>query len=147
VRAARLQRSFESELERNGEITCLVCRFCPPKGNWNNHETLVRIVDKPAKIRIWRFPEFSLLPIQWVRRALSPGLKRGRGVILTTHPLLVPRLRKSRSYTSSHPNEPLWSVTGPLCLLPFTASKTGILSGNHSLPSEVIKVSVTDTFV
>jgi hypothetical protein len=32
-----------------------------------------------------------------------PGVKRGRGVMLTTHPLLVPRLRKSRSYTSCHP--------------------------------------------
>jgi hypothetical protein len=37
-------------------------------------------------------------------------------VILTTHPLLVPRLRKSRSYTSCHPNAPIWSVTGPLYL-------------------------------
>jgi hypothetical protein len=36
--------------------------------------------------------------------------------MLTTHPLLVPRLRKSRSYTSSHPNAPLWSVTGPFYL-------------------------------
>jgi hypothetical protein len=50
-------------------------------------------------------------PVQWV-----PGVKRGRSVMLTTHPLLVPRLRKSRSYTSSHPNAPLWSVTGPLYL-------------------------------
>jgi hypothetical protein len=37
------------------------------------------------------------------RGALSPGVKRGRGAMLTTHPLLVPRLRKSRSYTSCHP--------------------------------------------
>jgi hypothetical protein len=36
--------------------------------------------------------------------------------MLTTHPLLVPRLRRSRSYTSCHPNAPLWSVTGPLYL-------------------------------
>jgi hypothetical protein len=43
-----------------------------------------------------------------------PGVKRGRGVMLTTHPLLVPRLKKSRSYTSCHPNAHLWSVTGPL---------------------------------
>jgi hypothetical protein len=42
------------------------------------------------------------------------GSKAGRGVILTTHPLPVPRLRKSRSCTSCHPNAPLWSVTGPL---------------------------------
>jgi hypothetical protein len=39
--------------------------------------------------------------------------------MLTTHPLLVPRLRKSRSYTSCHPDAPLWSVTGPLYILPF----------------------------
>jgi hypothetical protein len=37
-------------------------------------------------------------PIQWVQ-----GVKRGRGVMLTTHPHLMPRLRMSRSYTSSHP--------------------------------------------
>jgi hypothetical protein len=36
--------------------------------------------------------------------------------MLTTHPLPVPRLRKSRSYTSCHSNAPLWSVTGPLYL-------------------------------
>jgi hypothetical protein len=36
--------------------------------------------------------------------------------MLTTHPLLVPRLRKSRRYTSCQPNAPLWSVTGPLYL-------------------------------
>jgi hypothetical protein len=42
-------------------------------------------------------------PVQWVPGVLSPGIKRGRGVMLTTHPHLVPRLRMSRSYTSSHP--------------------------------------------
>jgi hypothetical protein len=35
---------------------------------------------------------------------LFPGLKRGRGVTLTTHPHLVPRSRMSRSYTFSSPN-------------------------------------------
>jgi hypothetical protein len=30
-------------------------------------------------------------PVQWVPGVLSPGLKRGRGVTLTTHPHLVPR--------------------------------------------------------
>jgi hypothetical protein len=34
----------------------------------------------------------------------SPGVKSGRGVTLTTHPYLVPRLRMSRSYTSSPPS-------------------------------------------
>jgi hypothetical protein len=32
-----------------------------------------------------------------------PGVKRGRGVTLTIHPHLVPRLRMSRSYASSSP--------------------------------------------
>jgi hypothetical protein len=35
--------------------------------------------------------------------ALSPGVKRGRGVMLTAHPLLVPRSSKSRSCTSCRP--------------------------------------------
>jgi hypothetical protein len=42
-------------------------------------------------------------PIQWVSGVLSPGVKCGQGVTLTTHPHLVPRLSKSRSYTSSPP--------------------------------------------
>jgi hypothetical protein len=42
-------------------------------------------------------------PIQWVPVALYPGANCGRGVMLTAHPLLGPRLRKSKSYTSCHP--------------------------------------------
>jgi hypothetical protein len=42
-------------------------------------------------------------PIQWVPGVLSPRVKRGRGVTLTTHPHLVPRLSMSRSYTSLPP--------------------------------------------
>jgi len=42
-------------------------------------------------------------PVQWVPGVLSPGVKRGRGVTLTTHPYLVPRSWMSRSYTSSPP--------------------------------------------
>jgi hypothetical protein len=30
-------------------------------------------------------------PVQWVPVVISPGVKRGRGVTLTTHPHLVPR--------------------------------------------------------
>jgi hypothetical protein len=43
-------------------------------------------------------------PVQWVPGVLSPGVKRGRGVKLTTQPHLVPRSRMSRSYTSSPPS-------------------------------------------
>jgi hypothetical protein len=39
--------------------------------------------------------------VQWVPGVLFSGVKRGRGVMLTTHPHLVPRLSMSRSYTSS----------------------------------------------
>jgi hypothetical protein len=42
-------------------------------------------------------------PVQWVLGVLSPGVKCGRGTMLTTHPHLVPRLRMSRSHTSSLP--------------------------------------------
>jgi hypothetical protein len=42
-------------------------------------------------------------PVQWVPGVLYPGLKRGRGVTLTTHPQIVPRSRMSRSYTSYFP--------------------------------------------
>jgi hypothetical protein len=43
-------------------------------------------------------------PVQWLPGVLSPGLKRGQGVTLTTHFHLVPRSRMSRSYTSSLPS-------------------------------------------
>jgi hypothetical protein len=40
-------------------------------------------------------------PFQWVPGVLSPGVKRGWGVTLTTHSHLVPRSRISRSSSSS----------------------------------------------
>jgi hypothetical protein len=42
-------------------------------------------------------------PVQWVPGILSPGVKRGRGVMLTIYPHPVSWLRMSRSYTSSPP--------------------------------------------
>ena len=39
-----------------------------------------------------------------------PGVKYGRGVLLTTHPLLVPRSWKSRAI----PLPNLWAKTGPV---------------------------------
>jgi hypothetical protein len=42
-------------------------------------------------------------PVQWVPGLLSPGVKGGRGVTLTTHPHLVPRSWMSRSCNSSPP--------------------------------------------
>jgi hypothetical protein len=52
-------------------------------------------------------------PIQWVQGVLSPGVKRTRGVKLTTRPHLVPRSRMSRSYTSS-PLGSCMSIAGQL---------------------------------
>ena len=46
-----------------------------------------------------------------------PGVKCGRGVLLTAHPLLVPRSWKSRAYTSTHPLGHTGPVTGSLYLL------------------------------
>jgi hypothetical protein len=59
-------------------------------------------------------------PVQWVPGVLSPGIKRGRGVMLTTHPHLVPGWRISRGYTSSPPQAPPWRVGGQLCFLQQT---------------------------
>jgi hypothetical protein len=50
-------------------------------------------------------------PIQWVPGVLSPGVKGGRGVTLTTHPHLVPRL------SMSSPQAPPWRVAGQLYFL------------------------------
>jgi hypothetical protein len=57
--------------------------------------------------------------IQWVPGVLSSGVKRGRGVMLTTHSHLVPRSWMSRIYTSS-PLMPPYVCCGtalPLLLL------------------------------
>jgi hypothetical protein len=40
-------------------------------------------------------------PVQWVPGVLSPGVKRGRGVTLTTHPHLMPRSWMSRTLPPS----------------------------------------------
>jgi len=48
-------------------------------------------------------PDWFWGPVQWEPGVLSPGVKHGRGMTLTTHPHLVLRSRMSRSYTSSPP--------------------------------------------
>jgi hypothetical protein len=53
-------------------------------------------------------------PVQWVPEVLSPGVKRGRGVMLTTRPHLVPTLRMSRCNTSYPPQAPSWRVARQL---------------------------------
>jgi hypothetical protein len=61
-------------------------------------------------------------PVQWVPGVLSPGVKRGWCVMLTTHPHLVPRSWMSRSYISSPPQAPPWCVTGLLYFFTFTSN-------------------------
>jgi hypothetical protein len=53
--------------------------------------------------------------------------------MLTSNPLLVPGLRKSRSYTSCHPDAPLWSVTGPLYLSFCTLRNMMALNNGSSI--------------
>jgi hypothetical protein len=55
-------------------------------------------------------------PVQWVQGVLSPGVKCGRIVTLTTHPHMVSSSRMSRSYTSS-PSWRLYGVAENLTLL------------------------------
>jgi hypothetical protein len=72
-------------------------------------------------------------PVQWVPGALSLGVKRGRGVMLTSHTLLVPRLRKSRRYTSSSPppQPPPWRVARQLYFLPcYKLKASSVLTGS-----------------
>jgi len=47
------------------------------------------------------------LPVKWVQ-GFFRGIKCGRGVLLTTHPLLVPRSWKSRAI----PLHTLWATPG-----------------------------------
>jgi hypothetical protein len=64
-------------------------------------------------------------PVHWVPGVLSRGVKRGRGVMLTTHPHLVPRSWMSRSYVLLSPQAPPWRVEGLLYLLLHYTSNSG----------------------
>ena len=61
-------------------------------------------------------------PVQWVSGFFFPEVNYGRGVLLTTHPLLVPRSRKGRAT----PVPTLWATSGPvtgtLCLFKIWCS-------------------------
>jgi hypothetical protein len=102
-------------------------------------------------------------PVQRVPGVLSPVVKRGRGVTLTTHLHLIPRSRMSRSYTSSPPSASmacsgtsllLWSLSRAAwtqfvlsclisqrsaCMLPFHLP-AGLLSG-HVSPGFLANIS------
>jgi hypothetical protein len=56
------------------------------------------------------------------------GVKRGWGVTLTTHPYLVPRVRMSRSYSSSPPSASMaCNGTALLYLLHLVGSTGGLI--------------------
>jgi hypothetical protein len=67
-------------------------------------------------------------PVQWVLGVLSPRVKCGQGMVLTTHPILVLRLRKCASYTSFPPKCHPWHVVGPLYTYITYLSNTRILT-------------------
>ena len=54
-------------------------------------------------------------PVQWVP-GLSPGVKCGRGVLLTTHPPSSVAVTEEYSYTSTYPLGHTGPVTGSLYL-------------------------------
>ena len=63
----------------------------------------------------WDFPPVQTgpgaHPASWTMgTGSSPGVKSSRGVLLTTHPLLVPSSWKSRAI----PLPTLWATTGPI---------------------------------
>ena len=60
---------------------------------------------RPSRPALWHTQPH----VKWVL-GLSPAVKCGRGMLLTTHPLLVPRAWKSRVI----PLPTLWGHTGPV---------------------------------
>jgi hypothetical protein len=68
---------------------------------------------------IFMFSVFTVIqpPVQWVPRVLSPGVKRGRGVTLTTHPPSSAEVVSEYELYLLSPKAPPWRVAG---LLYFT---------------------------
>jgi hypothetical protein len=53
-------------------------------------------------------------PIQWVPGVLSTGVKRGRGVTLTTHPPSSAEVKYEQELYLLSPHVPPWRVAGQL---------------------------------
>jgi hypothetical protein len=79
-------------------------------------------------------------PIQLVRRVLSPGVKRGRSVMLTTHPYFNQRSRMSRSYTSSPTSASMTFSETALLLL---TSQSNLIDGLNGFSNKGIEMRVT----
>jgi hypothetical protein len=65
-------------------------------------------------LRLYRLWDPPSLLYNGYRGSFLRGVKRSRGVMLTTHTHLVPRLRMSRSFSSSPPKAPPWRVAEAL---------------------------------
>jgi hypothetical protein len=76
---------------------------CAHHGDQNTHKYGVTYIQdtRMCPDQLWGPPSL-LYDGYWV--ALSLGVKRARGMMLTTQPPLMPRLRKSWSYISIHPS-------------------------------------------
>ena len=78
------------------------------------------------------------LSLLYKRYRVFPGVKYGRGVLLTTHPLLVPRSWKSRAI----PLPTIWATTGPVTGSLYLCRDKGVgcsehgsgSSGSHKIP-------------
>jgi hypothetical protein len=53
-------------------------------------------------------------PVQWVSVALSPGVKRGREVTLTTYPPSSAEVKNEQELYLLSPHAPAWRVAGSL---------------------------------
>jgi hypothetical protein len=93
---------------------CCVFKTDPEQGSWVSAVSERQRFDHRQRQRT--FPQVSAsrpvlgptdLPLQWVPGVLSPGVKGGRSVTLTTHFQLVPRLRMSGAVLAL-PNTSPW---------------------------------------
>ena len=79
---------------------------------WNHTKTAIATMLRTIPARIpndWLLrPQFKIWPCCKMGTGSFPGLKCGRGVLLTTHPLLVARSWKSRAI----PLSTLWATPG-----------------------------------
>ena len=101
----------------NNNNNCYCCHYYYLYHYYSTHYGLDCSGWNPSEDEIFRPSRPALgptqLPVKWVS-VLSPRVKCGRGVVVTTHSLLVPRSWKS-SYNSIHPLVHTGPVTGSIC--------------------------------
>jgi hypothetical protein len=93
----------------SGRLGCWAQRLVVVLTSWQTvNQPNITARRTPAAAFLWFCVEWlspalgpTQPPVRWVPGVLSPGVKRDRVVMLTTHPHLVPRSWMSRSYISS----------------------------------------------